>query len=120
MTTYELTYLLVVVILIYRSFQHLLVFWRNRVSDFLFFFSMTQLFFAIYLILTLKTINVLEPSSALIYERLENACVPIMSLFFVLFAQRFLPVLPEVAQKRADDLLAQPVTRAAQSSGRVA
>ena len=31
-----------------------------------------------------------------------------------------LPMLPEVAQKRADDLLAQLVTRAAQSSGGVA
>ena len=31
-----------------------------------------------------------------------------------------LPMLPEVAQKRANDLLAQLVTRAAQSSGRVA
>ena len=30
-----------------------------------------------------------------------------------------LPMLPEVAQKRANDLLAQLVTRAAQSSGRV-
>ena len=31
-----------------------------------------------------------------------------------------LPMLPEVAQKRTDDLLAQLVTRAAQASGRVA
>jgi len=36
------------------------------------------------------------------------------------FRNRLLPVLTEIAQERANDLLAQLVTRAAQSSGRVA
>lgn len=97
MTAYELTYVLVIVILFYRAFQNFLIFWRNRESDFLFYFALAQVFFALYLVFVLKTMNVLEPAQALIFERLENACVPIMSVFFLLFAQRFRPVFPDIA-----------------------
>ncbi len=97
MTAYELTYVLVIVILVDRAFQNFLIFWRNRESDFLFYFAFAQVFFALYLVFVLKTMNVLEPADALIFERLENACVPIMSVFFLLFAQRFRPVFPDFA-----------------------
>jgi DNA-binding SARP family transcriptional activator len=95
-TAYELTYVFVIVIVTYRGFSNALIFFRDRRLDFLAFFSLAQFAFAFYLLCVLNTINV-TPSSALIWERVENASLPVMALFFLLFTHHFRPVLPEWA-----------------------
>ncbi len=91
-TAYELTCLLVIMILGYRMVHNLLIYRKNRHCEFLLYFAFTQAFFALYLILLLKTINVDPPESALIYERVENATLPVMAAFFVLFVHKFRPI----------------------------
>lgn len=95
MTAYEFTYVLVIVILTYRGISNAVIFLRDRRLDFLAYFALAQAAFAFYLFCVLKTINVESAASALIWERIENASLPIMALFFLLFTQHFRPVLPE-------------------------
>lgn len=96
MTAYELTYVFVIVIVTYRGFSNALIFLRDRRLEFLAYFALSQFAFAFYLLCVLGTINV-TPQSALIWERVENASLPVMALFFLLFTHHFRPVLPEWA-----------------------
>lgn len=93
-TVYELTYILVSAILVYRAIHNLVIFSKNRRLDFLLFFALTQAAFTAYLICLLKTINTNE-SQALLFERIENAILPFIAVFFLFFAQRFRPILPD-------------------------
>ena len=92
MTAYELTYVLVIVILLYRTVHNLNVFRQSRSHRFLLYFALTQVAFALYLLLGLRTINGPGAADALIYERVENSVLPLMAACFLLFAQTFRPV----------------------------
>lgn len=87
MTLYELTYLLTIVIIFYRAIINFFIFIRHRTPNFLFFFALTEVLFALYLIFVLETINV-PPEQALIFERLENATIPLIGVFFAIFAHK--------------------------------
>lgn len=97
MTAYEITYVLVIVILSYRGISNAVIFLKDRRLDFLAYFALAQAAFAFYLFCVLKTINVDNAANALVWERIENASLPIMALFFLQFTQHFRPVLPEWA-----------------------
>ena len=86
-TAYELTYLLTIVICCYRAIINFFIFIRHRTANFLFFFALTEIAFALYLIFVLETINV-DAKSALLFERLENATIPLIAVFFMVFAQK--------------------------------
>ena len=92
MTAYELSYVLVIVILLYRTVYNLNIFRRSDGHRFLLYFALTLVSFALYLLLGLRTINVPTAASALVYERVENSVLPLMAACFLLFAQSFRPV----------------------------
>lgn len=96
MTAYELSYVLVIVILVYRAAHNLVLFSRNRAWLFLLYFVLTQLAFSVYLFLVLQTINRRNPADALLFERVENAVLPIMSACFLMFTQTFREVFSRV------------------------
>ncbi|MCB1322981.1 MAG: hypothetical protein KDK34_22180, partial [Leptospiraceae bacterium] len=89
MSAYEISYVLVAVILIYRLIHNLLLYRRNPSLQFLVYFALAQAFFALYLAFALGTINVRQHSDAFLFERLENACIPFMALSFLWFFQKF-------------------------------
>ena len=91
MTAYEVTYWIAAIILLYRMIHNLIIFWQNRNCEFLLYFAFSQFFFALYLLFALQTINT-EPAAALLPERLENACLPLVVSFFLLFVQKFRPI----------------------------
>ena len=93
MTAYELTYLLTIVIIFYRALINFFIFLKHRTANFLFYFALTEVFFALYLIFVLETINV-APEQALIFERLENATIPLIAVFFMVFAQKLEAIYP--------------------------
>lgn len=96
MTVYELTYVLAIVVLLYRAASNLVIFFRYKRLEFLAWFALTQASFALYLFCLLKTINT-SPESALFWERIENAVLPLMAAVFLQFTQKFRPVFPEWA-----------------------
>ncbi len=93
MTAYELTCLLTIVIIFYRALINLFIFLQHRTANFLFFFALTEVLFGLYLLFVLQTINV-EPRTALLFERLENATIPLIAVFFMIFAQKLDPLFP--------------------------
>lgn len=95
MTAYELTYALAAFIIFYKAVQNLIIFRRNQKLEFLLYFGLTQLSFSIFLIVALKTINAPDTNRALLFERLENACLPILAIFFMLFTHKFRQVFPD-------------------------
>ena len=87
MTLYELTYLLTIIIIFYRAIVNFFIFIRHRTANFLFFFALTEVAFALYLVFVLRTINV-PPEQALIFERVQNATIPLIAVFFMIFADK--------------------------------
>ena len=95
MTAYELTYYVAIAIIIYRAAFNMLAFIRNPELKFLFFFALMELTFAFFQVIMLNTINVDDIERALVFERIENAVIPILGVFFLLFLHHLRKILPD-------------------------
>nr|PJZ92719.1 transcriptional regulator [Leptospira ellisii] len=88
-TPYQISCYLVATVLAYRTFRSLFLFYKNRKQVFLFYFAFLQLTYGFYLLFFTRTINASGPQEALLWERLENACIPIFGMSLVLFVNSY-------------------------------
>ncbi|TGK13992.1 transcriptional regulator [Leptospira fletcheri] len=89
MTYYQLSCYLVVTVLVYRTFHHLVLFLRNRKQVYLLHFAFLQISYGAYLFFFIQTINAESAQKALVWERLENTAVPFFGTALVLFVNSY-------------------------------
>ncbi|TGJ98495.1 transcriptional regulator [Leptospira langatensis] len=89
MTYYQLSCYLVVTVLVYRTFHNLVLYFKNRKQSYLLYFALLQVTYGAYLFCFTQTINVENPEKALVWERMENAFVPIFATCIALFVNNY-------------------------------
>ncbi|MBM9502115.1 transcriptional regulator [Leptospira sp. 201903071] len=88
-TLYQISCYLVATILAYRTLHNLFLFYKNRKQIYLLHFAFLQVAYGFYLLFFTRTINAVNPQDALIWERFENACIPIFGMSLVLFVNSY-------------------------------
>ncbi|MBW9233982.1 transcriptional regulator [Leptospira santarosai] len=88
-TLYHASCYLVAAVLVYRTLCNLFIYYKNRKQIHLLYFSFLQISYGLYLLCFTKTINVVRPEDALIWERLENMLFPIFGMFLILFVNSY-------------------------------
>ncbi|MBM9579780.1 transcriptional regulator [Leptospira sp. 201903070] len=88
-TLYQISCYLVATILAYRTLHNLFLFYKNRKQIYLLHFAFLQVAYGFYLFFFTRTINTGSAQDALIWERLENACIPIFGMSLVLFVNSY-------------------------------
>ncbi|AOP33847.1 transcriptional regulator [Leptospira tipperaryensis] len=88
-TLYQISCYLVATILAYRTLHNLFLFYKNRKQIYLLHFAFLQVAYGFYLLFFTRTINAVSAQDALIWERFENACIPIFGMSLVLFVNSY-------------------------------
>ncbi|PJZ58328.1 BTAD domain-containing putative transcriptional regulator [Leptospira barantonii] len=88
-TLYQISCYLVATILAYRTLHHLFLYYKNRKQVYLLHFAFLQVSYGFYLLFFTKTINAASAQDALLWERLENAFIPIFGMTMILFVNSY-------------------------------
>ncbi|RHX90712.1 transcriptional regulator [Leptospira stimsonii] len=88
-TLYQISCYLVATILAYRTLHNLFLFYKNRKQVYLLHFAFLQVAYGFYLLFFTKTVNAISAQEALVWERFENACIPIFGMSLILFVNSY-------------------------------